>query len=108
MNKLSTKVDVHFHILNSSAFNDDEKNLLISKLKNRINAEGFLHLSSQKTRSQFKNKEDVLAKLISLIENGLKVKKDRKKTKPSKVSKEKRLESKKIISEKKKLRNRIL
>ncbi|HRE40052.1 MAG TPA: alternative ribosome rescue aminoacyl-tRNA hydrolase ArfB [Ignavibacteria bacterium] len=105
VNKVSTKVELHFHIQNSNALNDDEKLKIKVKLKNKINSEGFLHLYSQKTRSQIKNKQDVIEKFFYLLDNSLLEVKKRKKSKPTIQSKEKRLETKKIVSLKKKLRS---
>ncbi len=61
----------------------------------------MLRLTSQTERSQFMNKGKVIKKFYSLIAKALEEEKIRTKTKPSKASKEKRIQNKKIISEKK-------
>lgn len=106
MNKVSTKVELRFNIPNSNLLSDSEKEILLEKLKNKVNKEGDLILVSQEERSQIKNKEKVLQKFYELINEALTPPKKRKPTKPSKASKKKRLEEKKIIAEKKSQRKK--
>jgi len=94
VNKTSSKVTVHFHIANSEALSEDEKELLLSRLSKRLNAEGQIHLQCGETRSQHRNKLLVISRLIALLKDNLVVSKPRKKTKPSKGAIEKRLKSK--------------
>lgn len=106
VNKVSTKVELRFNIPNSNLLSDSEKEILLEKLKNKVNKEGDLILVSQEERSQIKNKEKVLQKFYELINEALTPPKKRKPTKPSKASKKKRLEEKKIIAEKKSQRKK--
>jgi ribosome-associated protein len=101
VNKVSSKVELRFNIPESRVFNDDEKQQLLHKLKNKINDDGILFLTSQETRSQLKNKEKVLEKFLVLILKSLTPAKKRIPTKPTKSSNSKRLESKKKHSDKK-------
>jgi ribosome-associated protein len=101
VNKVSTKVELRFHVQNSRVLSDDDKVLLIEKLTNKINNEGYLILTSQEERSQLGNKERVVKKFFLLINSNLVRKKKRKSTKPSYSAKQERLASKKINSEKK-------
>jgi len=80
--------------------------LLLKKLSSRLTNEGVLILDSSESRSQHKNKELVVERLIDVITQGLKKVKPRKKTKPSRASKLKRLKEKKTLSEKKANRQR--
>lgn len=102
VNKLSTQVELLFDVGNSSVLNEDQKLTILEKLKNRINKDGILSLKSDETRSQLKNKEIVISRFFKLIEDVLKPIKQRKPTKRSKASVEKRLRNKKIKSDKKK------
>ncbi len=104
VNKVETKIELNFDVLNSLLLNDDEKNIILMKLKNRIDKNGMLRLTSQTERSQFMNKEKAIMKFYSLIDKALEAEKVRTKTKPTKASKEKRIETKKIISGKKVMR----
>ncbi len=107
VNKVETMVEGYFHIDNSQLFGEDQKKLLVEKLAGKINAEGFLLVKSQVHRSQLSNKEEVVKKMHALIEAALKKVKKRVPTKPSKASKEKRIESKKRAAEIKKDRQKI-
>ena len=107
VNKVSTKVELTFNIMNSNAFAIEEKNRLIEKLEKKITKDGLLIIQSQDSRSQLKNKKDAESKLFKLLSDALIVPKKRKKTLPSKKGKEKRLLSKKIKSEKKAWRGKV-
>ena len=99
VNKVETMVEGYFHIDDSPLLNDEQKKVLHVKLANKINSEGFLQTRSQVHRSQLENKKEVIKKINSLIEHALKKQKKRVATKPTKGSKEKRIESKKKNSE---------
>jgi len=100
-NKTSTKIILEWNLANSSVFSQEEKTRLRTKLKNRITKEDVLQLSSDHTRSQHKNKEIVQTRFLRLLEDGLKIPRKRKKTKPSKKANLKRLQNKKHQAEKK-------
>lgn len=104
VNKTSTKVELRFNIPNSVLFTDEEKDILIDKLKNKINSEGELIIISQESRSQLKNKETALTKFYELLEKALTPLKKRKPIKLTQAAKEKRLEAKRIQSKKKEQR----
>ncbi len=107
VNKVNTKVELRFHILNSAYLSEQEKEILTQKLINKINNEGFLVISSQTERSQLLNKEKVTEKFYKLIEKALIIPKKRKPTKPTRAAIEERIKAKKLISEKKDLRKKI-
>lgn len=106
VNKVATKVVLTFDLANSQALNDKEKERLRLKLGKRLSAEQKLQLYSDSTRSQHKNKELVTSRFMSLIGEALKVRKERRKTSPSKTAIEKRLQKKKKVSEKKSKRQK--
>jgi ribosome-associated protein len=95
VNKVESMVEGYFRIDDSPLLNDEQKKVLHIKLANKINSEGFLQTRSQVHRSQLENKKEVIKKITSLIEHALKKQKKRVATKPTKGSKEKRIESKK-------------
>ncbi|MEG9327752.1 alternative ribosome rescue aminoacyl-tRNA hydrolase ArfB [Salinimicrobium catena] len=101
VNKVSSKVELHFDLASSTAFSDDEKDRLQKKLQPRLTTNNELILQCDESRSQHKNKEIVTQRFLELIREGLKKPKPRKKTKPSKAAKLKRLREKKHRSEKK-------
>ncbi len=104
VNKVNTKVELRFNICLSAFFSDEEKDLICSRLRNRINSGNELIISSQSERSQLKNKEEAVRKIYTLLAGALTVKKGRKSTKPTARSNRERLEEKKRNSFIKKLR----
>ena len=107
VNKVETMVEGYFHIDSSQLLSDEQKQLVKDKLVNKITAEGYLLVKSQTERSQLGNKEEVVKKINILITKAIIKPKKRKPTKPSKASKEKRIEGKKKKSEIKSGRKRI-
>jgi ribosome-associated protein len=99
VNKVETAVIAYFNISASQILSEEQKRIVSEKLSNRINSEGSLVVKSQTFRTQLENKEDAIKKVNELITSALKKKKARIATKPSKQSKEKRLESKKRSSQ---------
>jgi ribosome-associated protein len=99
VNKVETKVEVHFNPSTSEYLTDEEKDTIAKKLKTKINSEGFIIISSQKSRSQLANKEDAIKKLFDSLEKALLKPKPRKPTKIPATVVAKRLAAKKIRSE---------
>ena len=99
VNKVSSKVELRFDVRNSQLLSEDEKSMITEKLSNKINKQNELVLIAQTDRSQLKNKEKVVEKFYKLLEKALMPQKRRYKTKPSRSSIEKRLESKRVQSE---------
>jgi ribosome-associated protein len=104
VNKVNTQVELRFSVKNSNLFSEDEKDHIFLKLKNRINSEGELILTSQSARTQLDNKENVVEKFYESIEKALTVQKKRLKSNPTMASRVKRLETKRNQSQKKQLR----
>ena len=104
VNKVSTKVELLFDIQSSLLFTDEQKELLLTKLQNRLNKDGHLQVVSEEERSQFMNKERALDKMILLLQKALYVQKVRKAIKVSRHAKAKRMDEKRIQSVKKQLR----
>jgi ribosome-associated protein len=106
VNKVSSKVELLFDLQNSFEFTEEEKELLLQKLKSKLTKENVLLLSCDESRSQHNNKELVIKRFLALITNSLKVPKKRKATKPSKSSIQKRLDKKKKLAYKKAFRRK--
>ena len=101
VNKVNTKVELRFNIPDSELFSEEEKTILLQKLKNKINKDGELIIVSQEDRSQYKNKEAAIEKFLDMLMKALTPTKKRKPSRPTRASKEKRLVEKKLVSEKK-------
>ena len=104
VNKVETKIELNFDVLSSNCLSEEEKGRIRAKLKNRIDKNGILRITSQSERSQFLNKSLTIEKFYELIEKALKKEKVRKKIKLSKEDREKRLKEKKKTSLKKQMR----
>ena len=107
VNKVETMVEGYWHIASSALVNEEQKQLLLEKLANKINSEGFLLVKSQADRSQLGNKLHVIEKMNVLVNKALIKPKPRKATKPSKAAKEKRIEVKKRVGTLKDFRKKI-
>lgn len=101
VNKVSSKVELHFKLEESLALSEDEKQRALKKLSSRLTNSGELILQCDESRSQHKNKEIVTQRFVGLIKNALVKPKIRKKTRTPKAAKLKRLRGKKKLSEKK-------
>ena len=88
-------------VRNSEVFTERERERIGTKLKNRISLEGILQMTVSENRTQLQNKRIATERIQKLVNNALLVPKKRIATTPSRSQKEKRLESKKKISEKK-------
>ena len=104
VNKVASKIEMYFDLPNSFVLSEDQKQILLQKLQNRLTKEGILILQCYESRSQHKNKSLVIDRFISLIETSLKQQKTRKPTKMQQAVIKKRLKSKKDLSNKKALR----
>ena len=95
VNKIESQVEIIFNIKKSKTLNPLQKDLLLTKLNTKIN-NGSISIKVKEHRSQFKNRQLAIHKLISLLKAIITSKeKVRKITKPTKSSKRKRVESKK-------------
>lgn len=101
VNKVETAVTVLWSFMESEMLTNFEKRKVSIKLKNRINAENVLQVNASEHRTQLQNRKRATEKILELVNEALIIPKMRLKTKPSRGKIEKRLKSKKIISEKK-------
>jgi ribosome-associated protein len=103
-NTSSTKVELRWDVAASPSLTDEQRERVRHRLANRINAEGVLVLHSSEYRSQTRNREAVVARFAALIADALRVQASRRPTKPTKASRQRRLEAKKRRSDTKSLR----
>lgn len=101
VNKVETSVTVMWNVAESECFSIEGKEMIFEKLKNRINLEGILQLTVSESRTQLQNKKIATDKILEIIEKSLFIPKNRKPTKPSRSKIEKRIKTKKQLSEKK-------
>lgn len=104
MNTSSTKVELQWDVAGSPSLTEKQRVRLLKRLASRIDGDGVLHLREGGSRSQHRNREAVTERFARLIRKALRQRKRRIATKPTKASQERRLETKKKRSRKKRLR----
>lgn len=107
VNKLETKVELLFDVINSPGLSDSQKRRIMTKEKNRIGSDGVLRVVAQESRSQFANRKAAVGKFIEIVTKALEKKLKRFKTRIPKGSREKRMEGKKRRGKVKQLRGRV-
>ncbi len=106
VNKVETAVHLRFDI-GASSLTAELKERLVQLRDRRISREGVIVIKAQRFRSQEKNREDAVIRLVDLLSNGLVTEAPRRQTRPTKSSRQKRLEVKSRRSEIKSLRGRV-
>lgn len=101
VNKTSSKVELQFDLLNSTALSNEQKELLLKKLTPRLTKNAELILQCGDSRSQHKNKAIIINRFLQLIRSNLIEDKERIPTKIPKAVIKKRLSDKRKASEKK-------
>ena len=107
VNKVATAIHLRFDVINSQNLSEDVKMRLIKIAGNKMTDGGVLMIDSREYRTQNRNREEALNRLVELIKIAAVKPKKRKKTRPSKASKEKRLQSKKQRGALKTLRKNV-
>lgn len=107
VNKLETKVELLFDVANSAGLTDEQKQRVLVREKNRIDADGILSVTAQESRSQFANREAAVEKFVAILAGALAKRKKRIRTRASKASREKRIEGKKRRGRTKQTRGRV-
>lgn len=95
VNKLNTRATVFFDVAGCEVFSKSQKKRILRKLATRINKDGVLRVACQKYRTQKANRQAAIERLVILLQEALKTKPVRKKTRVPGWAKEKRLEEKK-------------
>ena len=104
VNKVSSAVQLRFDVRGSPSLPDSVRVRLERLAGRRLTREGVLVISAQRHRTQERNRQDALDRLIELIERAAVAPIPRRPTKPTRGSRERRLESKKRRSSIKGLR----
>lgn len=107
VNKVESRVELRWHLQESQVLTPLQKQLILEKLAGQLTTEGYLLIVAQDDRSQLRNKEIALARFHELLQKSLRRPKPRRATRPSAGAVRKRLEGKKIHSEKKANRRRL-
>jgi len=106
VNKVESRVTIEVPV-DALPLPDDRKARIRERLASRINREGVLRVTSQSARSQLANRAHALDRLEALLRDALREEKPRKKTRVSRAAKRRRVDEKKKVGEKKRLRGRF-
>ncbi len=107
VNKVATAVQLRFDAQSSPSLREDVRARLVKLAGRRMTKEGWLVIEAKRYRTQEKNREDAVARLVALIRRASEKPKRRRKTKPTAASKQKRLEQKRQRAETKRMRGPV-
>lgn len=107
VNKVATAVQLRFNVMDSSSLPETVRSRLLLLPRSRISLRGDIIIKASRYRTQERNKQDALDRLILLLRNAAKSPKKRHKTQPSRASKERRLTTKKLHAKTKSSRGRV-
>ncbi len=106
VNKVATAAELRFKVKDNRTLPEPVRDRLTELAGNKINSQGELLIFAQRFRTQERNRTDAVERLVTLIKQAAIIPKVRKHTKPTRASKRRRLEGKRHLSNKKRLRSR--
>ena len=106
VNKTSSRVEIFWNVQASRALSDDQRARLLERLASRLTTEGSIRVVASDMRSQSRNRDLAEERLADMVRRALVIPKKRRPTRPTKASKEARLEGKKRQSHKKRERQK--
>ena len=107
VNKVSTAVQLRFDVARSPSLPEDVRARLMKLAGNRLTNEGELLIEAKRHRTQERNRQDAITRLVELIRHATEKPKPRIATRPTKASKKRRLETKRQRSETKQARGKV-
>jgi ribosome-associated protein len=107
VNKVSSAVQLRFDMRGSTALSDAVKSRLRALAGRRVTDDGAILIIARNQRSQDQNRREALERLADLIERALVVPKTRRATKPTRASRERRLDTKSRQQQTKRQRNKV-
>jgi ribosome-associated protein len=105
VNKVATAVQLRFDAAQSPSLPDDVRERLLAKAGSRATAEGVIAITAQRFRLQSRNRADALERLVTLIREASQRPTPRRATRPTRASRQRRLDSKKQRGEVKRARS---
>ncbi len=107
VNKVSTAAQLRFDVAHSPSLPEDVRRRLVRLAGKRMTADGVLLIDARQFRTQERNRQDALDRLVNLIREAAEAPRPRRKTRPPKESKRRRLEAKRRRGQVKRLRGRV-
>ena len=106
VNKLATAVQLRFDVRHSPSLPPDVRDRLERLAGSRLTRDGVLVIIAQRHRTQARNRDDALERLLDLVRQAAVAPVKRRPTKPTKASRERRIEGKKKRADVKRLRGK--
>ncbi len=107
VNKVATAVQLRFDVANSPSLPDDVRERLVGLAGRRMTDDGVLIIDARRYRTQKRNRDDARDRLAALIRKAAPKPRKRRKTRPSRASKERRLQTKRHRGETKRRRRSV-
>jgi ribosome-associated protein len=107
VNKVATAVQLRFDVVNSPSLPDDVRQRLIQLAGRRITADGILIIEARRFRTQERNRQDAIDRLVELIRRAAQKPRIRHRTRPTLTARIHRLESKRHRAETKRIRRSV-
>jgi len=108
VNKVATAVQLRFDALRSTSLPEDTRRRLVRIAGKRVSKEGILLIDARRFRTQERNRQDAVERLIQWIRRAAEKPKNRIKTRPTLSSRQRRLEGKRQRSDTKRLRKPVI
>ena len=97
VNRTATQVELTFDVQGSASLDEAQRARVLGKLKSAIDSRGVLHLTCQTTRSQSRNRAEVIERFQRLLRQALHVPKPRRPTRPGRAAAERRMQEKRRV-----------
>ncbi len=107
VNKVASAVQLRFNVQNSPSLPEEVRQRLLHIARKRVTEQGVLVIEARRYRTQERNRQDAIDRLLNLIRKAAEAPKSRKKTKPTAESKRRRREAKRKRGALKRLRERV-
>ena len=107
VNKVASAVELRFDVKHTTALSEDVRQRLMLHSGKRLNDAGVLIIQARRFRSQERNRQDAIERLVRMVREAAAKQKVRRQTKRTEASQESRLESKKRRSRTKQQRDRV-
>ena len=106
VNKVETRAEVRFDLRGSPLLEEPDRRRALDRLASRLTNDGVLIVTCERTRHRERNLREALSKMGEILREAITPPKPRRRTRPTRGSKERRLESKRIHSARKRERSR--
>ncbi|MHB0938822.1 MAG: alternative ribosome rescue aminoacyl-tRNA hydrolase ArfB [Armatimonadota bacterium] len=106
VNKVETRVELLFDLANTPSLTEEQRERLTAALASRLDMDGVLHIVADTYRSQYRNREETVARFVALLLQALRPRKARRPTRVPRGAREARLEQKKHRADTKRLRGK--